>query len=219
MSDNLILFEKYAAVPSSAQKEIKGGRLKGMTDINPMWRIQCLTEEFGPIGKGWYYKITNKRIETLDNNNEASAFVDIELYVKYDNEWSMPIVGTGGSSFVTNEKNGLYMSDECFKMALTDAISVCCKAMGIGKDIYWDKDRTKYNTAKDKNIDVSSMPLEKVGSLVLTFGKHNGETLKELCTKDKNYLDWLLTSDKSEQWIKDAISRLYKAIEEKKHDK
>ena len=46
---------------------------------------------------------------------------------------------------MTNEKNGLYTSDECFKMALTDAISVACKALGIGADVYWDKDSTKYN--------------------------------------------------------------------------
>ena len=60
-------------------------------------------------------------------------------------EWSEAIQGIGGSSFVTNEKNGLYTSDECFKMALTDAISVACKALGIGADVYWDKDSTKYN--------------------------------------------------------------------------
>jgi uncharacterized protein with PIN domain len=66
------------------------------------------------------------------------------LYIKIDDKWSEAIPGTGGSSFVTKEKNGLYMSDECFKMALTDAISVACKALGIGADVYWDKDKTKY---------------------------------------------------------------------------
>ena len=55
------------------------------------------------------------------------------------------IYGTGGSSFVAQEKNGPYMSDECFKMALTDAISVAAKALGIGADVYFDQDRTKYS--------------------------------------------------------------------------
>ena len=45
--ENLELYEKVRSVPENAQKEIKGGRLKGMTDINPMWRIKKLTEEFG----------------------------------------------------------------------------------------------------------------------------------------------------------------------------
>ena len=30
-------------------------------------------------------------------------------------------------------------------MALTDAISVACKALGFGADIYWASGRTKYN--------------------------------------------------------------------------
>ena len=37
------------------------------------------------------------------------------------------------------------MSDECFKMALTDAISVAAKAIGVAADVYWQKDRTKYS--------------------------------------------------------------------------
>lgn len=32
-------------------------------------------------------------------------------------------------------------------MALTDAISVACKALGFGADIYWEAGRTKYNAA------------------------------------------------------------------------
>ena len=42
--NNLDIYEKVRSVPQNAQKEIKAGRLKGMTDINPMWRIQKLTE-------------------------------------------------------------------------------------------------------------------------------------------------------------------------------
>ena len=50
---------------------------------------------------------------------------------------------------VANEKNGLYTSDECYKMALTDAISVACKALGFGADVYWGADRTKYTPQQE----------------------------------------------------------------------
>jgi hypothetical protein len=30
-------------------------------------------------------------------------------------------------------------------MAYTDAISVACKMLGVGADVYWDKDTTKYD--------------------------------------------------------------------------
>lgn len=143
--DNLKLYEAIRQVPEEAQKPIQGGRLKGMTDINPMWRIKTLTEQFGVCGIGWYYEILEERIEE-GANGERVALVKINLYIKHDGEWSKPIVGTGGSMLVAKERGGLYTSDEAFKMALTDAISVSCKALGMGADIYWQGDRTKYDS-------------------------------------------------------------------------
>lgn len=56
--------------------------------------------------------------------------------------------------FVSEEKSGLHVSDECYKMALTDAISVACKALGMGADIYWEKDGSKYTQgAESPNAD------------------------------------------------------------------
>lgn len=47
---NLEIYEKSRTVPKEAKKSIAGGKLKGKTDINPMWRIKKLTELFGPCG-------------------------------------------------------------------------------------------------------------------------------------------------------------------------
>ena len=141
---NLCLYERIRKVPQEAVKTIAAGRLKGMSDINPMWRIKRLTEEFGICGFGWKYEIIRMWNEN-GGNGVVSSFVYINLFVKMGGEWSEAIQGIGGSSFVTNEKNGLYTSDECYKMALTDAISVACKALGMGADVYWEKDSTKYN--------------------------------------------------------------------------
>lgn len=140
--DNLTIYNEVRSVPDSAKRRIEAGRLKGKTDINPMWRIKALTEKFGPCGFGWKYVITDKRLEQ-GANGEVAAFLDIDLFVKADGVWSDAIPGTGGSAFVAKEKNGPYTSDECFKMALTDAISVACKALGFGADVYWDADKSK----------------------------------------------------------------------------
>jgi len=144
MQDNLHIYNQTRTVPKEAIKAITGGRLSGKSDINPMWRIKQLTELFGPCGIGWKYIITKQWLEH-GGGDEIAAFVNIDLFIKYDGAWSEAIPGTGGSAFVTKEKNGPYTSDECFKMALTDAISVACKALGFGADVYWDKDSTKYN--------------------------------------------------------------------------
>lgn len=141
--DNLELYNRVRSVPDNAKREIKGGRLKGKTDINPMWRIKVLTETFGPCGIGWKYTIKREWLEN-GTNGEIAAFVDIDLFYKADGQWSEAVPGTGGSMLVTSERNGLYTSDECFKMALTDAISVAAKALGVAADVYWDADSTKY---------------------------------------------------------------------------
>lgn len=154
--NNLDIYNRVRVVPKEAQKAITAGRIKGMTDINPMWRIQVLTEQFGVCGIGWKYVITDKQI-IEGANGERCAFVDIDLYVKVNGEWSEAIQGTGGSSFVASERNGLYTSDECFKMALTDALSVSCKALGIGADVYWAGGRTKY-TANDNTPEAPTQP-------------------------------------------------------------
>lgn len=134
--NNLKVYNSVATVPKEALKLITAGRLKGMTDINPMWRIKTLTEQFGVCGFGWKYVITDKRI-IEGANGTVCAFVDIDLFIKIDGEWSEAIQGTGGSQIVAVESKGKYTDDECFKKALTDAISVACKSLGIGANVYW----------------------------------------------------------------------------------
>lgn len=148
--DNIFIYEQGRAVPKEAKKPIKGGRLKGMTDINPMWRIRKLTEIFGACGIGWWYEVVDKRIEFDEISNQKAAFVDILLFYQIDGQTSHGIPGTGGASFVARESSGYFMSDECFKMATTDAISVAAKALGIGADVYWEAGRTKYTTDDGK---------------------------------------------------------------------
>lgn len=149
---NLNIYERVRAVPQEAQKAIQAGRLKGKTDINPMWRIKMLTEEFGPVGKGWYAPITQQWTEQ-GASGEVTANIRINLFVKYDGEWSAPIEGIGGSLLIAKESAGLRTDDDAFKKAYTDAISVACKAIGIGADVYWDKDPTKYTQDGEEGND------------------------------------------------------------------
>lgn len=143
-NSNIELYDKVKAVPENAKKPITAGRLKGMTDINPMWRIRILTEQFGICGIGWKYTIKKKEM-VEGANGTVCAFVDIDLFVRVDGEWSDAIEGTGGSQFVAKESAGLYTNDECYKMALTDALSVACKSLGIGSDVYWQINGNKYD--------------------------------------------------------------------------
>lgn len=149
--NNLWLYEKYKTPPKEALKDFNNGSFKG-TEINAMWRIRCLTEEFGPCGFGWYYDII--RIWTEQGvNNEIMCFAEIKLYVKYDNEWSKGISATGGSKLVEWYSSKKYNSntDEGYKMALTDALGVACKFLGFGASVYWENEKSKHTQNNDNN--------------------------------------------------------------------
>lgn len=137
------IWGKMQDTPKDAQKQIAAGRLKGFTDINPMFRFKRLTETFGPCGVGWNYTIDRLWMENF--GDEVKAFVQVSILYKQDDKWMGPVPGIGGSSFVSKERGGAYVNDECYKMALSDAIGTACKALGMSADIYYSKDRTKYS--------------------------------------------------------------------------
>lgn len=62
-------------------------------------------------------------------------------------------------------------------MATTDAISVACKQLGIGADIYWDKDKTKYSSADRGDTNGAAANQQ---SLTQTKQSVSTEELKEL---------------------------------------
>ena len=202
--EKMELFKLFEKTPEEAKKQIEAGRLKGFTDINPMWRFKRLTEVFGPVGIGWKFVITDKQI-VPGADGVVSAFVDILLFYKHDGEWSEGIPGTGGSSFVAKETKGLYTSDECFKMALSDAIGTACKALGMSADIYFSKDRSKYTTAQ-VGSETKMETFEDAVGYVFGFGQHEGETLGDVWKSDFGYIKWLNTNDKTDPIIKKAIS-------------
>lgn len=143
--ENLELYSFWKKVPDNAQRTIQGGNLNGKTDINPQWRIEVLTQKFGPVGFGWVTEIIEHwdDVATIGNTIERVAWVRINLRVCVDGKWSLPIEGIGGSKYA-GKGRGSELNDEAFKMAETDAISVACKKLGIGADVYWNKDATKY---------------------------------------------------------------------------
>ena len=179
--ENLELYQQFRTVPDNAQRAITGGRLKGKTEINPMWRLKALTEVFGPCGIGWKYEVAKKWLEPCENTGEVAAFVDINLYFldKTTGAWSEAIPGTGGSMFCANERSSPNCSDECYKMALTDALSVAAKALGVGADVYWKADATKYtpNTAPTQQQDQGKKPTcVKCGRPLQALQFKNGQT-------------------------------------------
>jgi len=210
MSTDIEIFNKYSQPDSWALKEIQAGRMKGKSDINPQWRIFALTEQFGLVGFGWKYQIDSIDYKEA-KNGEVAVMVHISLFVKKDSEWSDAIVGTGGSMFIANEKNGPYVSDEAEKMATTDAISVACKQLGIGGNIY---SGSKYLPAYNKANGIETPP-EKPVDRVTPQPASNLPDLPWLNPKTPEW-DGALRSIKAGKTLEDAkkVYRISKTNQE-----
>ena len=169
--NNLDLYNRVRQVPQEAKKEIQAGRLKGKTDINPLWRIQTLTREFGPAGIGWYTEVVDSKIES--SQNERAVYLHLRLYVKENGEWSKPVEGFGGAMILSSERNGLYLDDDAFKKAYTDAISQACRSLGIGADVYWANDVTKYQS--DLSWEEYFNTIQTVEELDAAWAQYGGQ--------------------------------------------
>lgn len=188
--ENMFIYDSSRSCPDNALRQIQAGKLKGKSDINPVWRIKQLTELFGPCGIGW--KLSDVKYWTEPGaNGEASAWCSMKLHIKADGEWSDGIEGIGGSMMVNTEKGRLVTNDEAYKMAQTDALSVCCKLLGFAADVYWNADRTKYSAPTQEEQSVCSdcksqiIPLRKKDGTVIypaDFAKYTNETYgRPLC--------------------------------------
>jgi hypothetical protein len=137
MSDNLKVWDALKTPPPEALKPIEGGRQSGMTNISPQWRYMAMTEQFGPVGIGWKYTIDELwNVEGTDGRVFAWVTVYTRPKPKDTENWCDGTPGIGGSMLIAKESAGLFNSDEAFKMAVTDALSVALKMLGVGADIY-----------------------------------------------------------------------------------
>ena len=152
--DNLRYYNQLQAPPKDALKDIKGGRLKGFTDINPQWRYEALTQQFGPCGIGWKYEPTGEKTVPCPDG-QLLLFVGVNLYYKEEGEWSAPVPGHGGDFIIKMEKGSLYYNDEAYKMAYTDAIGTASKLIGVAANIYRGRQDTKYGR---QGLETTSTP-------------------------------------------------------------
>lgn len=131
--------------PKEALTPIKGGRIKGASNINPQWRIDTMNRRYGPYGYGWKIQVVNSWVESVEHSKERMAHVLINVFIKNEaGEWSEGAPGFGGNMLVEQEKGGLHTSDEGYKMAFTDALGTALRLFEVGGHIYRGFNDNKY---------------------------------------------------------------------------
>jgi hypothetical protein len=125
-----------------------------MTDISPQWRLKIMTEVFGSVGVGWKWTIEKVWTEP-GPAGEVMAFAMVHVWIRDQTDvWSVAIPGIGGSALIAKESGGLRANDEGYKMAVTDALSVALKSLGVASEIYegkWDGSKYKDSGAGATN--------------------------------------------------------------------
>ena len=134
-------YNRLATPPADATKAIEAGRLKGKTDINPQWKIEAMTKEYGECGRGWWFDIVKENVVPL-NDGQILLFMQVAVFTTDGEKTSNPVIGCGGDFIVKKNKNGLEPNDEAYKMCLTDALCNALKCLGFGATVF----RGKYDT-------------------------------------------------------------------------
>lgn len=216
MTDNMEIWNKLKRPPPTALKTIAAGRLKGKSDINPQWRMEAITEAFGPCGIGWKYDVIDKQFITC--GTEIVAILSIHLYVKHHDKWSEPIFGTGGKVMYVKERNGMYCNDEAVKMALTDALGVAMKSLGIAADIYaglWDGTKYAEDPEEERKRDEENRKRKEAENKKKAFDAYMEKAGKSLAKYDVMALQqafeehgFVSNKDEKQEWLADVLSQV-----------
>lgn len=139
--DNMHLWNKLKRTDPKATKPFtRSGGFRG-TQIDPTWRLQMMTEVFGPVGKGWGYEQVDWTIA------ERMVFICARVWYVDPETGEKCFTGPqwGGTEMV-RRRNGIEApDDECFKMSMTDAVGKCLVQIGLAADIHMGQyDDSKY---------------------------------------------------------------------------
>lgn len=142
--DNLYIWRQKAAIDPRFTKPITGRPYKG-TSPNPQHIVQCLTELFGPVGKGFGWAVEAEAFEKLADEvlhwcritfwwSEGAARHSVQQY--------------GQTKTVYKSRDGKTIVDEdAPKKSLTDAIVKAASHLGIASEIFLGRyDDQKYVT-------------------------------------------------------------------------
>lgn len=153
---NLTLWNALKRTDPRATKPFqRSGGFRG-TQIDPTWRLQMMTEMFGPVGQGWGYEQSEWTVV------ERMVFVCVKVWyrapVTGEVVWTGP--QWGGTELVRRRRDGSEEpNDEAFKMSITDAVGKCLVQIGLAADVHMGQfDDSKYREESEAYFNAKANP-------------------------------------------------------------
>ncbi len=155
-SGNLRLWNRLKRTDPRATKPFtRAGGFRG-TQIDPAWRLQAMTEAFGPVGQGWGYEQTEWTIV------ERMVFACVRVWSRDPDTGEKCFSGPqwGGTELMRRRRDGSEEpNDEAFKMSVTDALGKCLLQLGLAADVYLGLfDDSKYREESEAYFQARSNP-------------------------------------------------------------
>lgn len=135
MSDNLKIWNTFADIDPAYTKPITGKSYKG-TSPNPQYVIRCLTEIFGPVGKGFGWEVLEDGFQPL--GDEVLHWCRVRFWHE---DRANCFESYGQTKALMKTRNGLMSDEDAPKKSLTDAIVKAASHLGIAANIFlgrWD---------------------------------------------------------------------------------
>jgi hypothetical protein len=136
MIENLKIWEEFADIDPQFTKAITGKQYKG-TSPNPQYVIRCLTELFGPVGKGFGWRVLAEDFQPL--GEKTLHWCRIEFW-HTDRANTFEEYGQTIAAYPTNS-GGFMVDEDAPKKSQTDAIVKAASHLGIAANIFlgrWD---------------------------------------------------------------------------------
>lgn len=177
LSGNLRLWNRLKRTDPRATKPFtRAGGFRG-TQIDPAWRLQAMTEAFGPVGQGWGYEQLEWTVI------ERMVFACVRVWYRD------PVTGEkcysgpqwGGTDLMRRRRDGIdEPNDEAFKMSVTDALGKCLLQLGLAADVYLGLfDDSKYREESEAYFQARSNP-EMQPAAIEAFERQVKEKLAEI---------------------------------------
>lgn len=179
--ENLSLWERSADIDPAFTKPITGRAYKGSSP-NPMYLHRMATKEFGPIGKGYGYKVIAENFERL-GQDDFLHWCRIEFWWR-DKDGLYCFESYGQTKASYRAQSGKQIVDEdAPKKSLTDAVSKALSQLGFAASIYLGLyDDAKYvarvrtdfaddhtnGASPDEPITPAAPPPKRAGGTTLT---------------------------------------------------
>lgn len=216
MTDNLELWNRFADIDPKFTKPISG-RDYGGTSPNPQYVIKCLTEMFGPVGKGFGWNVVAEDFTKLGETH--LHWCRIRFWWKDDDGiHECEQYGQTKAAYVTSK--GFHRVDEdAPKKSLTDAIVKAASHLGVAANIFlgrWDDQKYVASVNDDfrEKEAASSGPSPILAALLSNMPTTSVEDAKAWKDKQKSEIAGL--SDREFATFKDAWTLNLKSFAEQK---